>query len=54
MRKYSSRELTTMAGKRVTASQAVVVATGVPITSNLVDSAVHAIALHGKQVVRRR
>ncbi|KAK9806202.1 hypothetical protein WJX72_005142 [[Myrmecia] bisecta] len=54
VRKYDNHSLTTYEGRKVAASGAVVVATGVPITSNLVDSAIHAIALHGKQVVRRR
>lgn len=39
---------------QVIARNGVVIATGCPITKNLVDSAVTAIAVHGKQYPRRR
>lgn len=39
---------------QVKAKDAVVLATGTPITNNLVDSSVRAISVHGKQVLRRR
>jgi hypothetical protein len=43
-----------MEGLTVKAEQAYVLATAAPVTSSLVDSALHVLALHGKQHVRRR
>eukprot|EP00878_Enallax_costatus_P006596 GHUV01006914.1.p1 GENE.GHUV01006914.1~~GHUV01006914.1.p1 ORF type:complete len:552 (+),score=139.14 GHUV01006914.1:1128-2783(+) len=56
MRKVDSNKkiIYTMEGFKVDASQAYVNATAAPSTSNLVDSAAHVLALHGKQHVRRR
>ena len=39
---------------QVTAKDAVVLATGCPITKNLFDSAICAVAVHGKQYPKRR
>ena len=39
---------------QVTAKDAVVLATGCPITKNLFDSAIAAVAVHGKQYPKRR
>ena len=39
---------------QVSAPDGVVLATGCPITKNLVDSAISAIAIHGKQYPKRR
>ncbi|KAF8056255.1 UGP3 [Scenedesmus sp. PABB004] len=50
----TAKVLTTMEGHRVTARQAYVLATAAPVTSDLVDSAAHVLALHAKQHVRRR
>lgn len=36
------------------AKQGYVLATASPVTSSIVDSALHVLALHGKQHVRRR
>lgn len=36
------------------AKQGYVLATASPVTSSIVDSALHVMALHGKQHVRRR
>lgn len=54
VRKPDSSKVTTMAGNQVTARDAVVLATGCPITKNLVDSAITALIVHGKQFPRRR
>lgn len=56
MRKVDSNRkiIYTMEGFKVEASQAYVNATASPVTSNLIDSAAHVLALHGKQHVRRR
>lgn len=56
MRKADSgrKKLTTMEGHTVTAKQGYVLATAAPVTSSLVDSALHVAALHAKQHVRRR
>ncbi len=40
--------------EQVTARDGVVLATGCPITKNLLDSAFTAMAVHGKQFPRRR
>ena len=45
---------TSYAYVQVTVKDAVVLATGCPITKNLIDSAVTAIAVHGKQYPKRR
>lgn len=50
----SSKTLTTMEGFKVEAKQGYVLATGSPVTSSIVDSALHVLALHAKQHVRRR
>lgn len=44
----------TMESHTVTAKQAYVLATAAPVTSSLVDSALHVLALHVKQHVCRR
>eukprot|EP00879_Flechtneria_rotunda_P015226 GHRR01015917.1.p1 GENE.GHRR01015917.1~~GHRR01015917.1.p1 ORF type:complete len:383 (+),score=119.25 GHRR01015917.1:1214-2362(+) len=48
------KTLTTMDGFKVDAKQGYVLATASPVTSNILDSALHVLALHGKQHVRRR
>lgn len=50
----SRKKLTTMEGHTVRAKQGYVLATASPITSSIVDSALHVLALHAKQHVRRR
>uniref|UniRef100_A0A383W2I3 Rieske domain-containing protein n=1 Tax=Tetradesmus obliquus TaxID=3088 RepID=A0A383W2I3_TETOB len=50
----SARTLTTMEGHTVTTRQGYVLATASPVTSSILDSALHVLALHGKQHVRRR
>lgn len=50
----SNKVLTTMDGFKVQVKDAMVLATGAPVTANLVDSALHALALHSKQHPRRR
>lgn len=54
VRNPDTHKVTTMAGNKVTARDGVVLATGCPITKNLVDSAMTAIVVHGKQYPRRR
>jgi hypothetical protein len=56
MRKGDSRRktITTMEGHTVKAKQGYVLATASPVTSSILDSALHVAALHGKQHVRRR
>lgn len=44
----------TMEGHKVIAKDAVVIATATPITHNLVDSGVRALAVHGKHAPKRR
>jgi len=39
---------------QVNARDAVVVTTGTPITHDLVDSSIRAVAVHGKQFPKRR
>lgn len=39
---------------QVTAKEAVVIATSTPITHDLVDSSVRALAVHGKHAPKRR
>lgn len=48
------KKLTTMEGHTVKAKQGYVLATASPVTCSIVDSALHVLALHGKQHVRRR
>lgn len=50
----SKKRLITMEGFTVRAKQGCVLATASPVTSSIVDSALHVLALHGKQHVRRR
>jgi hypothetical protein len=50
----SKKRLSTMEGFTVRAKQGYVLATASPVTSSIVDSALHVLALHGKQHVRRR
>eukprot|EP00882_Tetradesmus_deserticola_P000301 GHRQ01000333.1.p1 GENE.GHRQ01000333.1~~GHRQ01000333.1.p1 ORF type:complete len:663 (+),score=295.35 GHRQ01000333.1:150-2138(+) len=50
----SAKTLTTMEGCQVQTRQGYVLATAAPVTSSLLDSALHVAALHGKQHVRRR
>lgn len=50
----SNKVLTTMEGYKVEAKQGYVLATAAPVTSSIVDSALHVLALHAKQHVRRR
>jgi hypothetical protein len=56
MRKADSsrKALTTMEGHTVVARESVFLATSSPVTSSIVDSALHVLALHAKQHVRRR
>lgn len=55
MRKIDSKNTVyTMDGFKVAAKQAYVLATAAPSTTNIIDSAAHVLALHGKQHVRRR
>ncbi|DBB18648.1 TPA: hypothetical protein ACH3X3_000265 [Trebouxia sp. C0006] len=54
VQKPDTNHVTTMAGNKVTARDGVVLATGCPITKNLLDSAFTAMAVHGKQFPRRR
>jgi hypothetical protein len=50
----SRKALTTLEGATVRAKQGYVLATASPVTSSILDSALHVLALHGKQHVRRR
>jgi hypothetical protein len=43
-----------MEGVTVRAKQGYVLATASPVTSSIIDFALHVLALHGKQHVRRR
>lgn len=56
LRKANSgrKQLTTLGGNTVRAKQGYVLATASPVTSSILDSALHVLALHGKQHVRRR
>lgn len=54
VRDPSTKKCTTMEGHSVHAKDAVVIATGTPITHNLVDSGVRALAVHGKHAPKRR
>jgi hypothetical protein len=50
----SARTVTTLDGFQVQTRQGYVLATAAPVTSSIIDSALHVLALHGKQHVRRR
>jgi hypothetical protein len=50
----SARTLTTMEGCTVQTRQGYVLATASPVTSSILDSALHVLAVHGKQHARRR